>query len=274
MNGAVQITSAQNTKVKLIKRLRSKRGREAEKRFLVDYQRDLRRALDCGYSVDFLLHCAEFGSRPLLPNTDIYEIAPQIMKDLSYRENPDSIVAVLHSKPQPGLSALELARAAHVVVLVDLRVPGNIGALLRTADAAGLDAVILVDTALDRYNANIIRSSTGACFLDNVYKLSSDDAIAFLQSGAFQVFAADAQGDASIYDLSIQGKTAIVLGAEDRGLSSNWRQTADRRVKIPMAGRLSDSLNVSACGAVFMYELYRQRQAKRVIANQKGDAGI
>lgn len=269
----MQITSAQNAKVKLVKRLRSKRGREAEKRFVVDYQRDLRRALDCDYRVDFALHCAEFGGRPNLPDSDIHEIPPKIMRGLSYRENPDSLVAVLHSKPSPGLAALELTRAALVVVLADLRVPGNIGALMRTADAAGLDAVILVDTRLDRYNANIIRSSTGACFLDNVFQLSGDEAIAFLRSRAFQILAADAQGDACIYDLAVQGRTAIVLGAEDRGLDPKWRQIADRRVRIPMAGQLSDSLNVSACGAVFMYELYRQRRAARAVANQKGEAG-
>ncbi len=269
----MQITSAQNSKVKLIKRLRSKRGREAEKRFVVDYERDLLRALDCGYALDFILHCTEIGALPSLPKVEVNQVTPQLMQRISYRENPDAIVAVMHSKAVNGLDALERTCAEHLVVLADLRVPGNIGALLRTADAAGIDAVILVDTALDLYNPNIIRSSTGACFLDSIFHLTGDEAIAFLQQRAFQTIAADVGSGPGIYDLDLQRATAIVLGTEDRGLSQAWLDQADHRVRIPMAGRLSDSLNVSVSGAIFMYELYRQRHAGRAAADQKGEAG-
>lgn len=260
MNDAVLITSAQNSKIRLIKRLRGKRGREIEDRFVIDYRRDLDRALSCGYRVDFLLHCPAFNDQSGDYDAPKHQVTPQIMKQVSYRENPDGLVAIMHSKPRRGLAALASSEASQVIALVDLRVPGNIGALLRTADAAGLDAVILVDTALDLYNPNIIRSSTGACFLDNIFQLTSQQAIGHLQARGFQIIAADASGGATLFDLGFRRRTAIALGAEDRGLGSDWIGNADQLVRIPMAGRLSDSLNVSVSGAIFIYELYRRRQ--------------
>ena len=167
------ITSEQNSKIKLVKRLRSKRGRANARRFLIDYERDLRRALDCGYTIDYLLHCPDIAAAPSLDAVEIHQVTPQLMKRISYRENPDGMVAVMHSRPTKGLHDFGESPPGQVLVLVNLSVPGNVGALLRTADAAAIDAVILVDSALDLYNPNVIRSSTGACFRDNVYKLNS-----------------------------------------------------------------------------------------------------
>ena len=243
----------------MIKRLRGRRGRQAENRFVIDYRRDLDRALACGFQIDYLLHCPAFGDQPSGYDAPAHQVTPPIMKGISYRENPDDIVAVMHSKPSRGLEALAALDAGQLIVLVDLRIPGNIGALLRTSDAAGLDGVILVDTALDLYNPNVIRSSTGACFLDNIFQLTSQQAIAHLRARGFQIVAADPASGADLYQLSFHRKTAIVLGAEDRGLSQSWLDNADQLVRIPMAGRLSDSLNVSASGAIFMYELCRRR---------------
>ena len=152
---------------------------------------------------------------------------------------------------------------ANALVLVDLRVPGNIGALLRSADAAAIDAVMLVDTALDLYNPNIIRSSTGACFLDNIFHLSSGEAMTWLRQNGFHIVSADVHGTSTLFDVDFQRPTAIVLGSEDNGISANWIDRADSLVRIPMDGRLTDSLNVSVSGAILMYELYRQRQSSR-----------
>ncbi|MCY3779815.1 MAG: RNA methyltransferase [Chloroflexi bacterium] len=255
------LTSAQNSKIKLINRLRSKRGREQAARFAIDYERDLRRALDCGYSVDFVLHCPEIAELDLPADVEAHRVSIQLMPRISYRENPGGILAVMHSRPKQGLPELKQAAINHALVLVDLRVPGNIGALLRTADATGIDAIVLVDTALDLYNPNIIRSSTGACFLDNVYQLSGDEAAEYLKGGGIQLVCADVDGATDLFELEFQGRSAIVLGAEDRGLDRFWLAQADSRVKIPMAGGLSDSLNVSVSGAILMYEYYRQRQS-------------
>ena len=257
-----QITSAQNSKVKLVKRLRGKRGREQEQRFVIDYERDLRRALNQGLELDFLLYCPEVAGSAFVESLEaaaIFQISPQILNRLSYRENPSGIAAVLQSQTAKGLPELQEATIDYAILLVNLQKPGNIGALLRTADASQLDAVILVDISLDLYNPNIIRSSTGSCFLDNIYQLGSGEAIAYCKKQGFQLVAADVQGSASIYDMDFRQKTAIVLGTEDKGLSRAWEINCDHSVQIPMNGRLTDSLNVAVSGALFMYEVLRQR---------------
>ena len=257
------LSSAQNPKIKLVKRLRGKRAREQTGRFVIDYERDLRRALDCGYQLDFALHCPELGDLGLPDECELIRITPQLMTRLSYRENPGGVVAVMRSKSRRGLADLQDRPVARALALVNLRVPGNIGALLRTADAAGIDAIVLVDTALDLYNPNIIRSSTGACFLDNIYWLSGAEARAWFKRAGFQVVCADVAGDASLYAMAFAAKTAIVLGAEDSGLDSAWLDSCDLRLRIPMVGALKDSLNVSVSGAIMMYELHRQMQIKQ-----------
>ena len=259
----MRITSEQNSKIKLVKRLRSKRGRAQAQRFLIDYERDLRRALRCGYAIDFLLHCPEIAAAPTLRDIETHQVTPQLMQRISYRENPAGMVAIMHSRPAKGLAEISRMALNHVAVLVDLGVPGNVGALLRTADAAAIDAVVLVDSALDLYNPNVIRSSTGACFRDNVYKLSSEEAVAYLRQKDFRIVAAAVDGGTSLFEFDFGGKTAIVLGSEDQGLPDAWLAQADQIVRIPMAGGLSDSLNVSVSGAILMYERFRQQDAAR-----------
>ena len=213
--------------------------------------------------IDFLLHCPEIAAAPALRDIEMHQVTPQLMQRVSYRENPVGIVAIMHSRPAKNLA--EISRSAHnqVAVLVDLGVPGNVGALLRTADAAAIDAVILVDSALDLYNPNVIRSSTGACFRDNVYKLSSQEAVAYLRQTGFRIVAAAVDGGTSVFELDFGGKIAIVLGSEAQGLSDAWLAQADQLARIPMVGGLSDSLNVSVSGAILMYERFRQQYATR-----------
>ena len=254
----MHISSGGNSRLKLVKRLRSKRGREAEGRFVIDYARDLQRALDCGYQLDFLLRCPELAGEAFAIGGETHTISARLLKRFSYRENPDGVLAVMRSKPRQGLAALAGADIRSALILVDLRVPGNIGALMRSADASGCGAIMLVDCALDLYNPNIIRSSTGACFLDNIYQLRSDEARAWLRNAGLAIVAADVRGD-SLYEADLAERAAIVLGAEDRGLSADWLDIADQRLRIPMAGTVVDSLNVSVSGAVFMFEWQGQR---------------
>ncbi len=258
-----QITSLQNTKVKLVNRLRSKRGRETENLFLIDYDRDLERALEQGYTIEFIMVCpaiADDNIIDLIGQASAYEITEQILNKVSYRENSAGFVAVMQSQSVQGLAELTASDAKHLIGLVDLRKPGNIGALLRTADATDIDAILLVDMSLDLYNPNIIRSSTGACFLDNIYQLTSASAIQYCTENNIQLVSAYVTGDETIYDVNFRQPTAIMLGTEDKGLSQQWVQNCDRLVNIPMTGRISDSLNVSVSGAIFMYEALRQRQ--------------
>lgn len=264
------ITSAQNSKIKLVNRLRGKRGRQQEGRFVIDYARDLRRALRLGYQIDFMLHCPELALPPDLGDVEAHQVSAALLKRASYRENPDGMIAVVRGKRAKGTSDLREADIGRALVLVALQVPGNIGALLRTADAAGIDAVLLVDVALDLHNPNIIRSSTGACFRDSIYQLCSEEALTFLKGGGFRIAAADVGGQQSLYEVDFGEKTAIVLGTEDRGLPRDWVTAADDVLRVPMAGTISDSLNVSVCGALIMYELYRQTSRDQGFTSQEG----
>ncbi len=254
-----QITSLQNPRVKQVRKLRERRTRDQLGLFVVDDTRDLKRALDCGYSAQYCFYCPELDSNPPPESIQyVYETPRALMEKVSYRQNPSGLVAVLEQKQTHSLAKLDNVNS-HILVLVNLRKPGNIGALLRTADATGFRAVMLADTAPDIYNPNVIRSSTGACFLNNVYAASTVEALKFLKSHEIPILAADVDGDVSLYETHFISKSAIALGTEDTGLDPIWLETADYRVQIPMIGTLTDSFNVSASGAIFMYEALRQQ---------------
>jgi TrmH family RNA methyltransferase len=166
----------------------------------------------------------------------------------------------MRQKPQKTYHDAHTLTDRFILALVNLQKPGNIGALLRSADATGFRAIFLIDTALDIYNPNIIRSSTGACFLDNVYYLTSAAAQQFFKAKSYRVLAASPDGDQSVFNMRFEDKTAVVLGTEDQGLSDAWLENCDQRVRIPMEGQLADSLNVSVSGTIFMYEALRQQK--------------
>jgi TrmH family RNA methyltransferase len=255
-----RITSPQNAKLKLVKSLQEKKHRQRERLFVVDDLRDLQRALTRGYRVAFLLACPALlrpEERDFLDEShaNAYELSPDLMEKVGYRQNPNGLIAVLEQPPAPALPA---SLNAPVLCLVALEKPGNIGALLRTADASGFRYVVLVDTALDLYNPNVIRASTGACFLGNVYSLNSTQTLEALRANRYRILSAHLDGTKSLYDVRFTPQTAVVLGTEDKGLPDLWAQACDELVKIPMIGQLSDSLNVSVSGAVFMYEALRQ----------------
>jgi len=258
------ITSFQNPRIKQIKRLRDKKSRVEEGLFLIDDGRDLMRALELGFEIDYAIVCyalLKSDERKLIedvPVERLFSVPRDIMEKVSYRENPSGMVSVMTHIPQKGKADLAKISDNRILVLVNLQKPGNIGALLRTADATGFKHVVLVDTTLDIYNPNIIRSSTGACFLRTTYSLVTQEAISFLKSGGYHIVAAVVDGDKTLFDADLTQKTAIVLGTEDEGLPPLWMDYADEKVKIPMMGQLSDSFNVSVSGAIFMMEALRQ----------------
>lgn len=262
------ITSFQNPKVKLIRKLRDKRERDKSGLFVIDYSRDFEKAVECGFETEFIFYCPDLAevSLPLLQQNGapIYSVSPDILQKVSYRENPTGVVMVMRQKPSRHIDDLAGSDTSLVLGLVDLRKPGNIGALLRSADAAGFGAVLLIDCALDLYNPNLIRSSTGACFLDNIYNLNSDKALALLRRSGYTTLAASPEASRDLYDLAIGEKTAIILGTEDQGLSEQWMMNCTQQVKIPMSGRITDSLNVSVSGAILMYEAYRQQHLRQL----------
>jgi len=260
------ITSLQNTKVKLVKKLRNKRTRDQEQLFVIDSKRDLYRALQQGYQPAFVFVCTgcsntynkdDFSSYP------IYDLTPEVFAKASYRENPSEVVAVMQQKPVPSIDALNIQKAHSILGLVGLNKPGNIGALLRTADAANIDAVLMIDTELDLYNPNIIRSSTGACFKNTIYTLETHQAISFFKDNGYHIIIGHLNGNKTPFDVDLTAKSALILGQEDVGLSSEWVNASNSSVIIPMAGSIVDSLNVSVSGAILMYELLRQKLEKQ-----------
>ena len=254
-----RITSLQNAKVKLANKLRTRRWRDREMRFVIDDLRDLQRAVALGYTIDFVFVESQFGDIDLPAAAQVYIVSSDVLAKVSYRDNPSSIVAVMHRKSDKTGDQLGEMTAAAVLGLVDLRKPGNIGALLRTADAAGFGAVFLIDTSLDIYNPNVIRSSTGACFLDNIFQVTSGEALRFFRANNYTVVAARPDGGKDLFAIQVTRPAAVILGTEDQGLSPFWLEHSDQTISIPMSGQVSDSLNVSVSGAIIMYEIYRQQ---------------
>ena len=257
------ITSLQNARVKLVRGLRDKRDREREGRFVIDSARDLARAVACGLTPDFVLVCPQQlrEDLPELPPGTVIHVTPEVMEKVSYRDNPEGLAAVMLTPAKFGAGALGNVPDAPILGLVGLSKPGNIGALMRTADAAGFRSIFLIDCALDLYNPNIIRSSTGAVFLGNTYTLTRAEALAFFQQNGVQVIGTHLQAAKSAYDVTYTAKMALLMGAEDVGLDDSWLPECDAQVIIPMAGQLADSLNVSVAGAILMFEVLRQTRS-------------
>lgn len=264
-----QITSVHNTRMKLIQHLREKKGRLREQLFVVDALRDLIRAVQLGYQVEFTLVSPELAKSDIytaLQQIDaklIFEVPADLLRKAGYRENPEGVVAVFHAREK--LTAAHLPTGLQRILILDsLEKPGNVGALLRSADASGFEAVILSDSALDLFNPNIIRASTGAVFLRNIFEISREETIAYCARQRIRVLGADPHAPVNLYDLDLTASAiAVVLGKEDVGLDPVWNEHTDYMVRIPMLGQMVDSLNVSVSGALLMYEVLRQQRFLR-----------
>lgn len=254
------ITSTQNAKVKHVVALQQKSAlRRKEGLFVVEGRRELMHCLEAGYEV------AELFYLDSLDNLDTLEslatlVSPQVYEKMAYRGSTEGVIAVVREK-QLSLDDLQLSESPLVMVLERVEKPGNLGAVLRSADAAKADAVIVCDPLTDLYNPNLIRSSIGAIFSVPCVACSSEACIAFLKARGIQILTAQLQDSSLYYDTDMQRGTAIVMGTESTGLTDQWRQAADAHIRIPMLGQL-DSLNVSVSAAILLFEAVRQRQSK------------
>lgn len=180
---------------------------------------------------------------------------------LAVREGTEGVIAVFQEKERT-LSSLSLGDNGLVLVLEGVEKPGNLGAVLRTADAAAIDAVLLCDPLCDIHNPNLIRSSIGAVFTVPTVACTSEEACAFLRERGFAIYTAQLQDSLPYYDAPMTGPTAIVMGTESTGLTGLWRKAASRHIRIPMLGKL-DSLNVSVSASILVFEAVRQRQTSK-----------
>ena len=258
-----KITSTQNPKIKRLQALQQKSSeRRQSGLFVVEGRRELMHCIETGFTIDTVFWCpaVEGGTEPLPSwpsDTRLYEISKEVYEKVAYRGSTEGVIAEVRTR-QLTLEELQLPVRPLIVVVERVEKPGNLGAILRSADAAGVDAVIVCDPLTDLYNPNLVRSSVGAVFSVPCVACSSEACITFLKAHGIQILTAQLQDSELYYDTDMRRATAIVMGTEATGLTDAWRQAADAHIRIPMLGRV-DSLNVSVSAAILMFEAVRQR---------------
>lgn len=217
-------------------------------------------ALDAGHTPRTLLIAPELTRRQIRElKVERITVSPAVFEKMSYRDNPDGWLAVFPI-PQVSLEDLVLGQPPLLIVAESIEKPGNLGAILRTADAAGVDAVLVCDPRVDAYSPNVVRASRGTLFTVPVVETKSTQALVYLQRRGIQILAATPSAEAEYTYQNLRLPLAVAVGTEDEGLSDLWMSHADQRVKIPMLGKVN-SLNVSIATALIVYEARRQRQA-------------
>jgi TrmH family RNA methyltransferase len=258
----LDITSLQNPKIKYIVKLREdKRQRQRDGVMLVEGYDELTLALSSGLKPQSLLTAPELVSRSIeIPFADITTVTRAVFEKISYRDNPDGWLGIFPI-PKTSLDDLKMSASPLVIVTESVEKPGNLGAILRTADAAYVDALLVCDPRVDLWNPNVVRASRGAVFTVPTVEVDSSTALAWLRSRKMRVLAATPSAEVLYTDIDLKQPVAIAVGTEDEGLTEFWMQNADLKVKIPMMGKIN-SLNVSIATALITYEVVRQRSVK------------
>ncbi|MBQ9652211.1 MAG: RNA methyltransferase [Prevotella sp.] len=261
MNEQLHITSVQNPRIKNLVLLETKSAeRRRQGLFVAEGQREIMHCVEATYEIATLYICPDLQQEtvPELKAGSIVTVSRQVYEKIAYRGTTEGMIAEVRTKTRT-LEGLRLKENPLIVVLESVEKPGNLGAVLRSADAAGADAVVVCDPLTDLYNPNLIRSSIGAIFTVPCIACSSEECIAFLKSRGIQILTAQLQNSHLYYETDMKRPTAIVMGTESTGLTNQWREAADAHIRIPMLGRL-DSLNVSVSAAILLFEAVRQRQ--------------
>lgn len=279
-----QLSSLQNPLIKQLVLLQEKsRERRKTGLFIIEGQREIALAIKGGYLLKTLLFCSEIISEEEIFNlkeiansdTEFIEISSEIYEKLAYRSSTEGIIAVANSKTltlknllptihrQPPTTHKPLPTTHYPLILIAEapEKPGNIGALLRTADAAKVDAVIIANPRTDMYNPNIIRSSVGCLFTNQIATGSTSEIISFLKENHINIYCAALQASVPYHTCDFKESTAIVVGTEATGLSDEWLQNSTQNIIIPMQGEI-DSMNVSVAAGILIFEAKRQRGFK------------
>ena len=264
------ITSAQNPKIKDFLALQEKSRLRREKGlFVVEGRRELLHCLEAGFSPRTIFVCEEIlgaGEMEAVlgaagEGCTVFSVSANVYDRMAYRSGTEGVTAIMQAR-NLRLEQLRFRNEEPLIVVVEaVEKPGNLGAILRSADAAGADAVIVCDPLTDLYNPNLIRASIGAVFSVPMVAASSAETIEWLRSRCVTIYTAQLQDSSWYYDCDMKKATAIVMGTEATGLTGIWREAANRHIRIPMLGKL-DSLNVSVSAAVLLFEAVRQRNSK------------
>lgn len=262
------ITSLQNPRVKYVVKLRDSRHRQRAGQYLIDGAREIGRALDSGARMAQFFACRELCASPesrdvlarfAASDIETFHCTRPVFEKLAYGDRAEGVLAV-GITPETSLDRLALAEGL-IGVLVGVEKPGNVGAVMRSADGAGLAALLVVDAGSDLFNPNCIRASLGTIFNLTVATATSEEALAWLRERQYRIFAARPDAERLYTEVDLTGEAALVLGSEAHGLPVAWQGTEITPVRLPMRG-LADSLNVSVTAGILFYEALRQRAAR------------
>lgn len=256
------ITSTSNPKIKSLLSLEKPRERRKQQLFIVEGKKEIRMAIDAGYRIGNIFYCPDLTDlsglgQDLTHNKLVVPVSRDVFDKIAVRENSGGVIAVAEMKPH-GLGQLKLRENPLILVLESVEKPGNLGAILRTADAAGVDAVVLCDPQTDIYNPNVIRSSIGCVFVQPLAVATSEETIAWLKKQHLSIWCTYLKASQPYHVIDYTKGCAIVMGTEATGISNQWIEAATGNVIIPMQGKI-DSMNVSTATAVVIFEARRQR---------------
>jgi RNA methyltransferase, TrmH family len=259
------ITSSTNNFIKQIIKLKQRANRKKSDLFLVEGMAEISLGIKAGLEIDTLFFCPQLAKTKNLSsqinNEKIKLVADNIFKKISFRENPDGFLAI--AKPKNlKINKIGVSKNPLILILEAVEKPGNLGAIMRTADAAGVEAVIICDPKTDIYNPNVIRSSLGTVFTVPIAVCKTSEAINWLKPKGIKIYTATPSAHKFYYECELAKSSAIVIGTEHEGLSDEWLDAANEKILIPMFGRI-DSLNASVSAAVVIYEAVRQRAGRK-----------
>lgn len=264
-----KLSSAQNPKIKEAIKLQDRRHRDETGLFIIEGYRELKRAAEGGVKIVRLFVCEEFflGSNEsnlidLIASlgAEVYDCASFVFEKLSYRDRPDGLVGIAVQMKQTFPKFLATVKENPLLLIAEaIEKPGNLGTMLRSADASGVDGVIVCDRCTDIYNPNVVRASVGTLFTQPVIEAKGEETLLALKEKKIQVVAATPSATQEYTEADLSGAVAIVVGTEQLGLSDSWMQRADIKVRIPMFGK-ADSLNVAVATTLLLYEAVRQRR--------------
>lgn len=262
------ITSPQNPRLKQLLKLHSSRGRKQQNRIVIFGWRELKRAIECGVDIEEVFVCpelcGELVDKVVAANTPhafaMFSLPREVFSKVQYGDRSDGVIGIA-KRPNPGFD-VEVNDDSFFLVLQGLEKPGNLGAVLRTADGAGVSGVIVVDAVTDVFHPNSIRASMGTVFSTPVTIYNSSQAIDWLQKSDVKVFVTLPASDSNFFEADLSGRIAIVLGSESDGLTKEWRRPEFASVQLPMLG-IADSLNVSVATGIVAYEACRQRSQSK-----------
>ena len=253
------ITSKTNPKIKNIIKLEKASERREQNRILIEGRREIERAVACGFEVYTLFVCPDLAKDSAgITARSVEEVSLEVFEKIAYREGSDGLLAVAIPK-YADLQAFKPKKNPLIIVLETVEKPGNLGAVMRTADAAGVDAVIIADPRTDLYNPNAIRASVGCIFSVPLFACSSEKCIKWLKDNKITIYCTYLKASIDYLDADFRKASAIVMGTEATGISQQWVDAADQNIIIPMNG-IADSLNVSVTTAIVIFEAIRQRR--------------